>query len=41
MTTMLLHASDLEFKHPVTGEILKLKANIGAEFERVNQLMNW
>ena len=41
MTTMLLHASELEFKHPVTGEILKLKANIGAEFERVNQLMNW
>jgi tRNA pseudouridine65 synthase len=41
MTTMLLHASELQFKHPVTSETIQLKANIGSEFERVNQLMKW
>jgi tRNA pseudouridine65 synthase len=41
MTTMLLHASELKFKHPVTGEIVALTADIGDEFRRVKQLMNW
>lgn len=41
MTTMLLHASELLFKHPVTGIELHLKAQVQEEFERVNQLMGW
>lgn len=41
MTTMLLHASELLFKHPVTGEAMHLKAPVQEEFERVNQLMGW
>ena len=41
MTTMLLHASELTFKHPVTNEIVSLTANISDEFGRVNQLMSW
>ncbi|RZK74115.1 MAG: pseudouridylate synthase [Pedobacter sp.] len=41
MTTMLLHASQLSFNHPVTGVPLTLNAEIGNEFRRVNELMNW
>ncbi|WP_285058213.1 pseudouridine synthase [Pedobacter ginsengisoli] len=41
MTTMLLHASELLFKHPVTGEVVHLKAPVQEEFERVNRLMGW
>jgi tRNA pseudouridine65 synthase len=41
MTTMLLHASQLSFKHPVTGDQVILKADIGQEFQRMNQLMGW
>ena len=41
MTTMLLHASQLSFNHPVTGVPLTLNAEIGNEFQRVNELMNW
>lgn len=41
MTTMLLHASQLEFKHPVTGHLMTLKADIGDEFKRMNNLMGW
>lgn len=41
MTTMLLHASQLSFKHPVTGDQVVLKADIGDEFRRMNQLMGW
>lgn len=41
MTTMLLHASELLFKHPVTGMSIHLKAPVQEEFERVNQLMGW
>ncbi|RZL17786.1 MAG: pseudouridylate synthase [Pedobacter sp.] len=41
MTTMLLHASQLSFKHPVTGDQVVLKADIGDEFQRMNQLMGW
>jgi tRNA pseudouridine65 synthase len=41
MTTMLLHASQLSFNHPVTGVPLTLNADIGNEFQRVNELMNW
>lgn len=41
MTTMLLHASELEFTHPVTGEQLHLKAQLQDEFNRVIALMGW
>ena len=41
MTTMLLHASQLSFKHPVTSDQVILKAEIGEEFQRMNQLMSW
>ena len=41
MTTMLLHASQLKFKHPVTGSTITLQADIGDEFKRMNNLMGW
>jgi tRNA pseudouridine65 synthase len=41
MSTILLHASELKFKHPVTGEIVALTTDIGNEFRRVKQLMSW
>jgi tRNA pseudouridine65 synthase len=41
MTTMLLHASQLTFKHPVTGEEVKIKAALQPEFGRVMEIMGW
>lgn len=41
MTTMLLHASELKFKHPVTQEEVHLKANVQDEFKRVMEIMSW
>jgi tRNA pseudouridine65 synthase len=41
MTTMLLHASELEFIHPVTQEKIHLKASLHDEFKRVMEIMNW
>lgn len=41
MTTMLLHASELIFKHPVTGKEIHLKAPLQDEFNRVMDLMKW
>jgi tRNA pseudouridine65 synthase len=41
MTTMLLHASELTFIHPVSGKQLHLKASLQAEFIRVMELMKW
>jgi tRNA pseudouridine65 synthase len=41
MTTMLLHASELAFIHPVTNEEVQLKAAVHPEFLRVMALMNW
>ena len=41
MTTMLLHASELLFKHPVTQQDIHLKAPLQEEFQRVMALMNW
>lgn len=39
MTTMLLHASELAFIHPVTKERIHLKANLHDEFKRVMDFM--
>jgi tRNA pseudouridine65 synthase len=41
MTTMLLHASELAFKHPVTGFEVNLKAMQSEEFCRVMKLMKF
>lgn len=41
MTTMLLHASELSFKHPVNQEEIRLKASVNPEFSRVMQIMGW
>lgn len=41
MTTMLLHASHLNFMHPITQQIVKIDAPLQDEFKRVMQLMNW
>ncbi|MGM9475821.1 pseudouridine synthase [Pedobacter sp. GSP4] len=39
MTTMLLHASELGFVHPVTKEQIHLTANLHDEFKRVMDFM--
>ncbi len=41
MTTMLLHASELEFIHPVSGAKIHLHASFHDEFKRMMDLMNW
>ena len=41
MTTMLLHASELKFNHPVTMAEIHLKAPVQQEFRRVMELMGW
>lgn len=41
MTTMLLHASELRFLHPVTGKETQLTAPVQSEFLRVMDLMGW
>lgn len=41
MTIMLLHASQLNFNHPVTGEEIIIEAPLQTEFIRVMELMNW
>jgi len=41
MTTMLLHASQLVFRHPVTGEEVKIQAALQPEFARVMEIMGW
>lgn len=41
MTTMLLHASQLTFKHPITGEETRIKAALQPEFVRVMEIMGW
>ncbi len=41
MTTMLLHASHLNFSHPLTQQIVNIDAPLQDEFKRVMQIMNW
>jgi tRNA pseudouridine65 synthase len=41
MTTMLLHASELEFIHPVTAEQITLKADYHPEFVRMMELLHF
>ncbi|HEY9195605.1 MAG TPA: pseudouridine synthase [Mucilaginibacter sp.] len=41
MTTMLLHAAELTFKHPVTIEEVNIHAGLQPEFKRVMEIMGW
>ena len=41
MTTMMLHASELSFTHPVTGATTHITAPVSDEFARVMDLMGW
>lgn len=41
MNTMLLHALDLTFNHPVTEEKITIKAEVQDEFKRMMALMNF
>lgn len=41
MTTMLLHASSLQFKHPITEQDIRILAPVQDEFKRVMKLMDW
>lgn len=41
MTTMMLHAYCLGFKHPVSGKEILLRAEMSNEFKRMVKLMGW
>ena len=41
MEIMLLHASQLSFTHPVTGNGVHIDAGLQPEFMRVMHIMNW
>lgn len=41
MTTMLLHASQLRFEHPITKHEIYISAGIQDEFLRMMNLMGW
>lgn len=41
MNTMMLHASELQFTHPVTGTDIVLKAVIQGEFKRVKEILGF
>ena len=41
LNTMLLHAASLKFEHPVSKEIITIKANLQSEFIRIMNLMNF
>jgi tRNA pseudouridine65 synthase len=40
MDTMLLHASELEFEHPVSHQPLHFKAELQSEFLRMKEMLN-
>lgn len=41
MTTMLLHASKLQFDHPITKQEITISAPVHEEFLRMKKLMGW
>ncbi len=41
MTTMLLHAAQLQFKHPVSGKAISIPGPFRPEFKLVMRLMGW
>lgn len=40
MDTMMLHASELSFKHPLNNEEINIKADLQPEFKRVLKILN-
>ena len=40
MDTMLLHASELTFRHPLSGEAIHVKATIQSDFQKVLGILN-
>jgi len=40
MDTMLLHASELTFKHPLSGETVHVKSTIQSDFQKVLGILN-
>ena len=40
MITMMLHANEIEFKHPITNELLLIKAPFQKEFERTLKFLD-
>ena len=41
MTTLMLHASKLNFKHPVNGGEITIEAPVNSEFKRVMEILGW
>jgi tRNA pseudouridine65 synthase len=41
MTTMLLHASQLTFNHPISDDEVMIEAVLQPEFSRVMEIMGW
>ncbi len=41
MTTMLLHATEISFEHPVTQKKILIKAEIQSEYVRMMHLFGW
>ena len=41
MNTMMLHASEINFKHPIIEKEITIKAKLNSEFNRVMVLMGW
>ncbi len=41
LDTMLLHASQLSFKHPLTNQVIHIEATLQPEFLRVMGIMGW
>jgi tRNA pseudouridine65 synthase len=41
MTTLMLHASKLNFKHPVNGGEITIEAPVNPEFKRIMEIMGW
>jgi tRNA pseudouridine65 synthase len=41
MNTMLLHASEVSFLHPISEEKISIKADFHSEFTRIMEIMGW
>jgi tRNA pseudouridine65 synthase len=41
LDNMMLHASQLDFTHPITGVQVTINANLQSEFSRIMNIMGW
>ncbi|MDA3954412.1 MAG: pseudouridine synthase [Bacteroidales bacterium] len=41
MNTMMLHASEIKFEHPITQKEIIIEANNQSEFKRMMEIMGW